>query len=160
MRHVRRLLMLSVPLVGSAACIVIVSTGPSAFLGPPALVLRPTRLVPVSVFGAACPFVQPFTGRVVVVFAEDGDQDLDLHQVDMRFTDRRGVSGASAVFDSSALKNRFGSVALRDHRDGFAFSLGFGCVSSATGTIVVSVRLRDRGGRIHDASGSVQVDPN
>ena len=45
-------------------------------------------------------------------------------------------------------------------RDGFAFSLGFGCVSAATGTIVVSVRLRDRGGRIHDASGSVQVDSN
>ncbi len=149
-----------VPLAGSAACIVIVSTGPSAFLGPPALVLRPTHLVPVSVLGAACPFVPPFTGSVVVVFAEEGDQDLDLHQVDMRFTDRRGVSGASAVFDAGALRNRFGSVALRDHRDGFAFSLGFGCVSAATGTIVVSVRLRDRGGRIHDASGSVQVDQN
>jgi hypothetical protein len=160
MRQVGRFLFLCLPLAASTACLVIVSTGPSVFLGPPVLVLRPTHLVPVAVFGAACPFVQPFTARVVVVFGEEGDHELELHHVDMRFTDRRGVSGGSAIFEPAALRSRFGSVVLRDHRDGFPFSLAFGCASAATGTIVVGVQLRDRGGRIHDASGSVRVDQN
>lgn len=158
MRRVRQFLCLYISLAGSGACIFIVSTGPSVFLAPPALVLRPTHLVPVPVPGGACPFVQPFTGRVIVIFGDDGDHDLELDEVRMRFTDRRGVPGASAVFDHHGLRDRFGSVVLRDHRDGFAFAFGFGCVSAATGTIFVSVRLRDQSGRTHDASGSVQVD--
>lgn len=158
MRHVRRLLILSIPFLGSAACFVFVSTGPSVVFGPPALVLRPAHLVPTRVTTGACPFVQPFTAGVLVVFGDDGDHDLELDEVRMRFVDRRGVAGGSAVFEPRVLRDRFGSVVLRNHRDGFAFSLGFGCISAATGTIIVSVRLRERGGRTHEAEGSVRVD--
>jgi hypothetical protein len=159
-RAMRRLerLTLWVALAASSGCLVIVSTGPSAILTPPALVLRPTHLVPIPGPVGACPFVQPFTARVIVVFGDDGDHDLELDEVRMRFVDRRGLEGESGVFNQRFLRDRFGSVVLRDHRDGFAFGFGFGCVSAATGTIFVSVRLRDRGGRTHDASGSVQVE--
>jgi hypothetical protein len=159
MRHLERLT-LSVALAASSACLVIVSTGPSALLAPPALLLRPTHLAPIPGPSGACPFVQPFTARVIVVFGDDGDHDLELDEVRMRFVDRSGVEGESGVFNQRLLRDRFGSVVLRDHREGFAFAFGFGCVSAATGTIFVSVRLRDRGGRTHDASGSVRVEQN
>ncbi|MGH3118913.1 MAG: hypothetical protein ACRD09_12060 [Vicinamibacterales bacterium] len=161
MRHLGRSLALFGALGASAACLVIVSTGPSALVGPPALVLRPAHLVPVPGPGGACPFIHPFAARIIVIFGDAGDHDLELDEVSMRFVDRRGVDGAAGVFDRRVLRDRFGSVVLRDHREGgFAFAFGFGCGTLATGNIFISVRLRGRDGRTHDAGGSVQVNQN
>jgi hypothetical protein len=147
MRRLLRLLGLLLPLTGTAACLVIVGVGPSSAVGVPPLVLSPTHLSPTPVDAFSCPGFPPWSGTIVIRFGE-GDDSFE----------RQGLPGPTAVFDRSTLGQRFGSLTWRDHhRTGFSFVFRFGCATSASGTIFIAVRLRSGDGRIHEASGSVNV---
>jgi hypothetical protein len=142
----------------SQACFVFVAVGPSAVLTPPPLILSPTHLIPTPHPGFSCPVLPPWSGTIVVRFGE-GDDDFELDEVVVRFVDRQGIAGPSTVFDRTVLVDRFGSVVLRDHRNGgFSFAFRFGCATAASGTIFVSVRVRSGGGQTHEESDSLTVN--
>jgi hypothetical protein len=120
--------------------------------------LRPAIVTPQLVPGALCPTRPPFLAPIQLVAVADGDLDLFLNQVDVRFVDRKGVFGGAMSLGRSQLVDLFGSTRIPGRgRRLFPITLPFGCTGLSEGTLTVGVFTGDARGRERRHSLSVDV---
>lgn len=119
--------------------------------------IRTTPVVRRSVEGAQCPFRQPFSVPLDLVF-ENASPTMFLNQVGFQFIDERGTAGPQIVTTQPTLERQFGHVGLPvDNSRVFPFSFEFGCGTLPNGKIHVSVQMIDGRRTLTDRSLTVPV---
>ncbi len=97
---------------------------------------------------AFCPFASPFLIPASVVVRAGGPTDLQLLEMQLRFVDVAGVTGAFRTFAGPELRTMFGSTLVPAFGTRtFPVSLPFGCVGGTTGTLFIQVAASDLTGR-------------
>lgn len=108
----------------------------------------PNEISALVVPAAFCPFASPFLVPASVVVRADGTSDLLLREMQLRFIDRAGVTGAFRTISSVELTSLFGSTLVPAFGTRtFPVTLPFGCVGGITGTLFIDVTAVDRTGR-------------
>ena len=93
-------------------------------------------IVPVP--AAFCPFTSPFLVPASVVIRADGASDLLLREMQLRFVDLAGVTGAFRTINGTELTTLFGSTLIPAFGTRtFPVSLPIGCVGGSTGTLFI-----------------------
>ena len=108
----------------------------------------PNEISALAVPAAFCPFASPFLAPASVVVRADGTSDLFLRDMQLRFVDRAGVTGAFRTISSVEMTSLFGSTLVPAFGTRtFPVTLPFGCVGGITGTLFINVTALDRTGR-------------
>ncbi|HEY3160622.1 MAG TPA: hypothetical protein VGJ78_16770 [Vicinamibacterales bacterium] len=116
------------------------------------------EIAAVPVPAAFCPFTSPFLLPASVVVRADRGTDLQLRQMQFRFIDIAGVTGAVRTIDGAELMTLFGSTLIPAFGTRtFPVTLPFGCVGGTTGTLFIQVAALDLVGRQNLTSLRVNV---
>lgn len=125
------------------------------FISSSVSVANEVAIVPVP--AAFCPFISPFLVPASVVIRADGASDLLLREMQLRFVDLAGVTGAFRTINRTELTTLFGSTLIPAFGTRtFPVSLPIGCVGGSTGTLFIQVSAFDVAGR--QSMRSVQVN--
>ena len=107
---------------------------------------------------AFCPFASPFLIPASVVVRADGATDLQLRQMQLRFVDMAGVTGAFRMINGAELTTLFGSTLIPAFGTRtFPVTLPFGCVGGTSGTLFIEVTALDLAGRQNLSSVQVHI---
>ena len=125
------------------------------FVSSSVSVANDIAIVPVP--AAFCPFTSPFLVPASVVVRADGASDLLLREMQLRFVDLAGVTGAFRTINGTEFTTLFGSSLIPAFSTRtFPVSLPIGCVGGTTGTLFIQVAALDVAGR--QSMRSVQVN--
>jgi len=125
------------------------------FVSSSVSVANEIAIVPVP--AAFCPFTSPFLVPASVVIRADGASDLLLREMQLRFVDLAGVTGAFRTINGTELTTLFGSTLIPAFGTRtFPVSLPIGCVGGSSGTLFIQVSALDVVGR--QSMRSVQVN--
>jgi len=118
----------------------------------------PNEVAILPVPAAFCPFASPFLIPASVVFRSSGATALQLLELQLRFVDGAGVTGAFRTFAGPELRTMFGSTLVPAFGTRtFPVSLPFGCVGGTTGTLFIQVAASDLTGRRNLSSVQLNV---
>jgi len=118
----------------------------------------PNEVAILPVPAAFCPFASPFLIPASVVVRAGGATDLQLLEMQLRFVDGAGVTGAFRTFAGPELRTMFGSTLVPAFGTRtFPVSLPFGCVGGTTGTLFIQVAASDLTGRRNLSSVQLNV---
>jgi hypothetical protein len=118
----------------------------------------PTEVAALPVPAAFCPFVSPFLAPASVAVRAGGATDLQLLEMQLRFVDIAGVTGAVRTIAGPELTNMFGSTLVPAFGTRtFPVTLPFGCVGGTTGTLFIGVAAADVTGRRNMTSVQLNV---
>ena len=108
------------------------------------LAVQPAPLFRRSIFGAVCPFRQPFFVPFDLLVGTRLGLPLFLNQVRVHFVDSFGIVGPQITIPQLDLLNRFGTtqIPLQGSRT-FPFSFEFGCATQPFRNLFVWVETID-----------------
>jgi hypothetical protein len=109
--------------------------------------LQTTVITPQRITGAACPTRPPFLAPIRILARGNGQSDLFVSQVQMRFVDRTGVFGGWMTIAQPQIVELLGSTRIPPlGTRSFPLSFPFGCIGQPAGTLTVVVFTADSSG--------------
>jgi hypothetical protein len=131
-----------------------VKTQSSTVTPAAALAVTPATVIAQPVRNPFCPSIAPFTAPFLLV-VQNGDVAVSITDITLRFTDNVGAGMPPVTLPAPMITARFGSTLLPPQATRtFPMSFGLGCGTGPTGTLVVTVGVRDADGR----AGTSQID--
>jgi hypothetical protein len=105
-------------------------------------------ITPQLIAGTGCPTSRPFLAPFTIVGTANGELDIFLREVQMRFVDRFGIPGGSRTLAQAQLAGLFGSTRLPSQGSRlFPLSFPLGCLDQPAGTLALVVVTGDLLGR-------------
>jgi hypothetical protein len=120
--------------------------------------LRPSGVTVQTVAQPVCPDVPPFVGSLNLDVESTGPLAFSLEQIQLTFTDDRGLTAPSVTLPAPVPTRQAGSTLIEARsRRSFPLRFPFGCGTARRGTLVIVVVIADELGQEAAAQAKVAV---
>lgn len=104
-----------------------------------------------------CPSISPFTVPVLVIVDAKGGPSPAVTVIRLQFTDQAGVRLPQVTLPAPVPTTQFGTALANSRAQAFPVTLGIGCGTGRTGTLIIVVDMQDGRGQRGSAQTTVTV---